>query len=510
MQIGSRDRQSSDSRSRALFVSSLAALIFASAIAGAMLRPLIDRFPRPTVPSAGELALFLEHALVDVRLGRAALLADRLGSLAQQIKEPVTRERVLGLWTEASLQAGRLQDAAISEAQREALATDEQARSAIRLRRIGLATALGQSAQADDLAKSLIAGPSPRLADEARLRLVTSMKQDELRSWVTSKESRNAEQARRAGLAALRLLDDPGEAERLLAPLEQSGQRDESICQALAETYSRLDRPKDLARIVGEMLDQTRDENEQVRLKLLRARALAGAGDAPAALSALVPLRHSGDIAVRQAARRAYYAVLEQAGRLQAELTSLRDPVERAFVALEVERDYAMATRWYEAASKAHPDSEEIAAGLREAARRRDLAERRALYEKVLAKDPADQSTRDKLLVVLLGLGEGEAARKALQTTLKGRETSPEALVGVALLLKSAGLERDAAGYLEKAYAAERDAAKKQLILFSLGDLYAGARQETEAQRVYTSLAADGASSEIRERAVARLATLLH
>src|SRR6267378_6572973 len=43
MQIGSRDRQSSDSRSRALFLSSLAALIFASAIAGAMLRPLIDR-----------------------------------------------------------------------------------------------------------------------------------------------------------------------------------------------------------------------------------------------------------------------------------------------------------------------------------------------------------------------------------------------------------------------------------------------------------------------------------
>jgi len=493
-----------------LFVVSLAALVSASVLAGTMLRPLIDRWRRPAGPSAGELALFLEHTLVDVRLGRAAPLTDRLGSLARQIKEPVTKERVLALWTEAALQAGQLQEAATSESQREALATDEEARSAIRLRRIGLAAALGESAQASDLAKSLIDGGSPRLADEARLRLVTSMNESELRSWVTDKGPRDAEQARRAGLAALRLLDDAGEAERLLAPLEQSGQADESLCQALAEVYSKLDRPKDLARVSGYLLEKTNNENERGRLVLLRARALARIGDAPGALAALRSLRRSREFPVRQAARRAYYDVLGQAGRLQAEVTSLRDPAERAFVALEVEHDYAAAARWYEAASSAQPDSQEVAAGLQEAERRRDLAERRALYEQVLTKDPNDRATRDKLLMVLVALGEGEAARKYLQATLKGHETAPEALVAVALALKVAGLDRDAAGYLEKAYATESDVAKKQLILFSLGDLYAGARQDADAQRLYTSLAADGASSEIRERAVARLATLLH
>ena len=510
MKTTSLNERPPDVRSSALFALSLAALVSASVFAGTMLRPLIDRWRRPAGPSAGELALFLEHTLVDVRLGRAAPLTDRLGSLAQQIKERVTRERVLALWTEAALQAGRLQEAATSEAQREALATDEEARSAIRLRRIGLAAALGESAQASELAKSLIAGGSPRLADEARLRLMTSMKENELRSWVASKEHRDAEQARRAGLAALRLLDDAGEAERLLAPLEQSGQRDESLGQALAEVYSKLDRPKDLARVSGQLLEKTDNENERGRLVLLRARALARIGDAPGALAALRPLRRSREFLVRQAARRAYYDVLEQAGRLQAEVTSLRDPAERAFVALEVEHDYAAAARLYEAASSAHPDSQEVAAGLREAERRRDLAERRALYEQVLAKDPNDQATRDKLLVVLVALGETEAARKYLEATLRGRETAPEALVAVALALKGAGLDRDAAGYLEKAYAAESDVAKKQLILFSLGDLYAGARQDADAQRLYTSLAADGASSEIRERAVARLAALLH
>jgi tetratricopeptide (TPR) repeat protein len=493
-----------------LFGLSLAALVSVSVLAGAMLRPTMDRWRRPAVPSAGELALFLEHTLVDVRLGRAAPLAERLEWLAPQIKDPVTRERVLGLWTEAALQAGRLQQAASSEEQREAIAKDEESRSAIRLRRIGLAAALGRSAQARDLAKPLIAGRSSRLADEARLRLMTSLKEEELRSWVASKEPRDAEQSRRAGLAALRLLDDAAEAERLLAPLERSGPLDESLCQALLEVYSRLDRPKDLARVSGQLLDKTNDESERMRLVLLRARALARIGDAPGALAALGPLRHAREFPVRQTARRAYYEVLGRAGRLQAELTSLRDPAERAFVALEVEHDYAAAARLYDAATAAHPDSEEIAAGLREAQRRLDLAERRALYEQVLAKDPNDQATRDKLLVVLVALGEADAAREVLQAKLKGRETVPEALVAVALALKSAGLDREAAGYLEKAHAAESDVAKKQLILFSLGDLYAGARQDADAQRLYTSLAADGASTEIRERAVARLATLLH
>src|SRR5262249_17846668 len=127
-----------DVRRSPAFALSLGVLVCASALAGAMLRPLVERWRRPAVPSTGELALFLEHVLVDVRLGRAAPFTDQLGALAKQIKDPVTRERVLGLWTEAALQAGRLQEAATSEAQREALASDGEERTAIRLRRIGL------------------------------------------------------------------------------------------------------------------------------------------------------------------------------------------------------------------------------------------------------------------------------------------------------------------------------------------------------------------------------------
>src|SRR6266496_4537688 len=95
-------------RDSAPFVLSVVVLVAASAFAGAMLRPLAERWWRSNVPSAGELALVLEHAAVDVRLGRAAPLVDRLGVLAAHIREPATRERVLGLWTEAALQAGRL------------------------------------------------------------------------------------------------------------------------------------------------------------------------------------------------------------------------------------------------------------------------------------------------------------------------------------------------------------------------------------------------------------------
>ncbi len=496
-------------RGSAPFVLSVVVLVAASGFAGAMLRPLGERWWRPSVPNAGELALFLEHAVVDVRLGRAAPLVQRLGSLAAQIREPATRERVLGLWTEAALQAGRLSDAASAEAQRETLVEDPEARNAIRLRRIGLAGALGQLSQAAELAEPLIAGGDPRLADEARLRLATVMGEKELRSWIANRGPRDAEEARRAGLAALRLLGDAGEAERLLAPLEQTGQRDASLCQALMDVYSKLDRPQDLARIAGALLDQTRDESQRARVVLLQANALARAGNTRAALAALEPLRRSREFPVRQAARRARYEVLHQAGRLQAEVASLRDPAERAFVALEVERNYGEAVRLYGAASSAHPDSLEFAEGLREAERRRELAERRALYLQVLAKDPEDQATREKLLGVLGAIGEGEVARQWVGEALKGREAAPEALVAAALALKKAGLGSDAAGYLEKAYAAENDISKKQQILFSLGDLYVGARQEETARRLYTSLAADGANPEIRERAVARLASLL-
>jgi tetratricopeptide (TPR) repeat protein len=274
--------------------------------------------------------------------------------------------------------------------------------------------------------------------------------------------------------------------------------------------YSRLDRPVDVARVSAELLEKSRDENERVRLVLVQARALARTGDTSGALAALGPLRQSREVAVRQAARRAYYDVLGQAGRLHAELASLRNPDERAFVALEVEHDYVDAVRWYQAAIRAHPGSVEMAEGLREAERRRELAERRTLYEQVIAKEPDDAATREKLLSVLVALGDSEAARNNLRDMLKGHETAPEALVAAALALRRAGLDRDAAGLLERAYAAESDVAKRQLILFSLADLYAGAQKDADARRLYANLAADGTSSEIRDRAVARLATLLH
>ena len=61
----------------------------------------------------------------------------------------------------------------------------------------------------------------------------------------------------------------------------------------------------------------------------------------------------------------------------------MRDVGEQAFVALEVQHDYAEAARLYDKASRAHPDALEYVEGLREAERRRELAERRALYEQV-------------------------------------------------------------------------------------------------------------------------------
>jgi tetratricopeptide (TPR) repeat protein len=492
-----------------LFALSLAALVISSLFAGAMLRPLIDVWRQPSALASGEIAVFIEHAALDVRLGLAAPLTERLRVLATRVADPVTRERVLGLHTEAALQAGQLSDAASSEEQRETLVFDANARNAIRLRRIGLAAALGQLARAAELAAPLIAGGDTRLADEARVRLSSSMKREELRSWIESPGDRDPEETRRAGLAALRLLGDATQAERLLGPLERSGQRDASLCEALTEIYLDLDRPWDLARVLDALLADAKIESERARLVLLQASALARAGDSRSALALLEPLRRSQDPVVQLSARRGRFEILKKAGLLDAEVDSLREPGERAFVALTVQRDYEEAVRLYQSAIAAHPDSIELAQGLREAERRRELAERRALYEQVLAKDPEDQPTREKLLAVFVALGENEAVRQFIGQMLKGRETVPEALIGVALALKRAGLDRDAAGFLERAYAAETDAAKKQQIMFSLGDLYAEARREEDARRLYTTLATDGANSAVRERAVSRLASML-
>jgi hypothetical protein len=87
----------------------------------------------------------------------------------------------------------------------------------------------------------------------------------------------------------------------------------------------------------------------------------------------------------------------------------------------------------YRVAVAAHPGSEELARRLRDAERRRELDERRALYEQVLAKDHGDRATQEKLLAVLVALNEGETVRQLIGQMLKGREQAPEALIGVAL-----------------------------------------------------------------------------
>lgn len=511
MRTTQHDQGDRPGRERVIFGLSVLALVAASAFAGAALRPALDRLRRPPLPSGSELASYLEHAAVDVRRGRAAPLADPLRRLAAEAKDPAARERLLELWTEAALQAGRLAEAAQSEEQREGLVGDGQERNAIRLRRIGLAAALGRAEEASGLADPLLRGDDSRLADEARLRLVASKGEKELRAWVESQSTEEPEVGRRAGMAALRLLGDAAQAERLLAPLERAGRLDASLAEALADAYGRMNRPAELAAMLGYLLEPGRllSARDRSRVAIARAAALARAGDGQAALAAAEALRREPDHETRRAARRLRYELLRQAGRLREEVARLRDPGERAFVALEIERDYPRAVRLFREASEHRPDSVELAEGLREAERRQDLAERKALYQQLLSREADDPATREKLLGTLVALGEMDEVRSWIAAALRGREGSPEALVAVALALRKAGLERDAAGYLEKARAAEPDQGRKQQILFALGDLYAAARQEEAARRLYSSLATDGASPEIRERAVARLAALL-
>lgn len=456
----------------------------------------------------GALAIELEHAAVDVRLGRAAPLAPRLAALATHVTEPTTRFRILGLLADAALQGDQVSEAAAAEALRETLAHDDSERSSIRLRRVGLAVLQGELALADELAAPLLAGADSRIADEARLRLIAARSMRDLRAWVAEDKPRVAEDARRAGLAALRLLGDAEAAERHLVAAEHSGQGDPSLYEALVEVYSRLDRPRELARTTRSLIQRSRDERELPQLQLALANALSATGDLRGALAALEPLERIADLRIRLAARRARYEACRRAGKLDAAVASIRDPIERAFIALEVEGDYQKAERLYRAASAAHPDSFEAAAGVQEAGRRRELAERSGLYQQVLAKEPHDDATRSKLVATLAALGDAEGAERVVVAAIGGGAPSSEQLLVAALTLGRAGLTLEAARYLEKAYAAEKAPAKQQQILFAVGDLYASARRRESARRLFTSLATDGVSPEIRERALARLASL--
>jgi hypothetical protein len=486
-----------------LFAAPIAALVLASIFAGAALRPTWDRLRSPT---PGDAAVALEHAGLDVRLGRGAAVVERLGKLARTVTEPALRERALALWAEAALQAGQLRDAATAEEQREPLAPEE-ARPTIRLRRVALAVALDDRGRAKELARPLLERADPRIADQVRVELAAGLGERELRAWIAAPHE--GEEARAAGVAALRLLGDAEAAARLLAPLANGGAADSGLYEALADAYARLERHRDVARMCAALAALASTDAERVRLLVVRSKALARAGEGDEALAVLEPLARSDEAEVSRAARRARYEVLQATGRLARELTAVRDPGERAFVALEVERNYTEAARLYEAARRLHPGSIEIADGLREALRRRELAERRDLYVQVLDRDPQDRSAREKLLATLVGLGDGAAVQRWVDEALRGRQSSSEALVAVASALARAGLAREAVPLLERAYASERDPSRKQQILFPLGEAYLASRQEDSARRLFTALASEGASPEVRDHAMARLAPLL-
>ncbi|HEY2029749.1 MAG TPA: hypothetical protein VGH20_11135 [Myxococcales bacterium] len=483
-----------------LHVASLVALTAAAVTAGAVLRPSLERL-RSRPAGAAETVALMEHAAVDVRLGRAGPRAAELERAAKEAREPATRQRLLGLWSEAALQAGATRKAEEADGLREPLAPEGEARNAIRLRRIGLAAGLGETGAAEELARPLLMAPDGMLADEARLRLVSAMPDKDLRAFIAGGDVQDREQERRRGLAALRLQHNPKEALRHLEPLRKSG-GDDSLLQALVDCYALLDRPKDVASTIGPMIDAAAVQSRKIALSVVLANALLKTGDAAAAAAALSPFRNGGDLT----ARTTYFAALKASGKLDAERRTMR-PIDRAFVALTIDRDYASAEKLYAAAAA---DSPEAAAGLREASRRIELGERRRLYEEVLAKDAGDDATRQKLIEVYVALGEADAVQKLVSQALSGRERSPEVLLAVAEALGKAGLYPEAAALLEKAYAAEPDAANKQHILFSLAALYSAGNRPADAERVYARLAAQGVSPDIQNEAVSRLATLLH
>src|SRR5262249_806475 len=140
----------------------------------------------------------------------------------------------------------------------------------------------------------------------------------------------------------------------------------------------------------------------------------------------------------------------------------------------------------------------------------KDLAERKALYQQVLAKDPDDQAAQEKVLAALAGLGDADGIRSVVEQWMKGREKDPQALVALAMRFQRAGLTSDAPHALEGGYSAENEVAKKQQILMAIGDVYAANKNDENARRLFSDLAAEGLNAEIRELALGRLAGLLH
>jgi hypothetical protein len=500
---------------RAAFALATTALVGASLFAGATLtRYLAARAQRSDGAGLAPLARLVEHAALDVQLGRGAEVLDALGQWVPRVSDRAAGARLCELWAAAALQAGRLDVAERAEAERAARATTPSEHHAIALQQIGIYGALGQRRHAETLADALIHdAPDPALADEARWRVMAATFSDkELRTWVTLPQPGEIETVRRLGWTALRLLGDVENGARLLGLVERAGQKDASLYAGLIEANRVLGRHAEVARLAAALQLITPEARRRDELEVVRAEALARAGDGDGALAALERLlARTRDLELRQAARQLRYRLLVATGRLEAEIALVdrrHDRATRAWIALTIEHDHALAERLYGELGARDPDSQELAAGAREAARLRALDEEKARAAEALARDPGDATARAHLVTALAQLGDGDALRRLVAQAIAGHEDDSPALVTLAATLARAGLLADAAHTLERAYAVERAAARRQTILIALGELYATG-DAGRARQLFGDLAAVGVSPAIREEAIAHLASLL-
>jgi hypothetical protein len=175
---GAHDAGKAGRRSTLLFAGGIGVLVAACLFAGATAGPALGRWRAARAlgrATEGDIAVVLEHAAIDVRLGRGPAALETLRRLGPQVRDAATRERYLALTADAALQAGQLALVESSERERAALVTEPAAKRAIGLRRIGLLAALKQKPQAEALAKEVAAArPSWRSCSSSGARRRTS------------------------------------------------------------------------------------------------------------------------------------------------------------------------------------------------------------------------------------------------------------------------------------------------------------------------------------------------
>jgi len=514
------DDPSAPEPARIYFYLSLGALVIVAAVGGAVVGTTFwgQKIPPPSASemTEGQLAAVLEHAELDVRIGRGQSVLEARDRVLHRTHVPEVRDRVLRLRAEAAVQAASYGVAEESLRELESLLDDTQAKRAAQLERIGLLAALGRDQEAQALVAEVIAGAAndPRIADQARLRLLAASQDPEaLQGWLDKVDKNDPEAARLAGLAALRLRSDAEQAVSFLEAARAAGSpADLALLESLLAAYSALSRPSKEADVLAAMIELDEDENDRSRLALYRADALGQAGDVEAGLALADDiLGTTRSFEVRRAARRLRFELLELGGKLEAELARLEaagDQSARAYVALEIEHDYASAEHLYAELSRAHPDSADYYQCWQEAKTKADLSEQKELYGKVLQRDPHDPSAVRRYLSAAVQLGEMAPVADVVRQQIQGREKDSAALVELAEILLGAGLADDAISVAKQAYGAEQDADKKQRLLFVLGDMLAAGQYVAEARRLYSDLAGAGATQALRQHALARLAAL--